>query len=142
MIQKQLAIFVENKTGALCKITKIIADCKINLRALCIAETKDYGILRIIVDNPSEALDKLRSLGISVTVNNMVIVKMADHPGSLAEILEVLARHDIGVNYLYAFLSGEQKDTAYVALRIDSDKEQKAVEVLQEKGYVESDSFA
>ena len=141
MIMKQLAVFVENKTGKLCKATKIIAENKINLRALLIAETSDYGVLRIIVDNPLEAYEKLKAAGLTVVMNDMIVVKMGDHSGSLNEILVLLAPLDIGVEYLYAFLAVGQENTAYVALRIESGKEQQAIEALKAGGYIGTESI-
>ena len=135
MLQEQLAIFVENRTGKLHEITKIIASCSVNLRALCIAETTNYGILRIIVDKPSEVLIKLKAAGLTVQKNNMLVIKMDDCPGSLAAIAEVLAQHNIAVEYLYAFLASEQIPAAYVALRVSASQEQEAVAALLEKGY-------
>jgi len=134
MLLQQLAIFVENKMGKLSEITKTIAAHNINLRALCIAETADYGILRVIVDCPEQAYDLLKAEGCTVTLNDMVVVRMADHPGSLSGILETLAEHQIGVAYLYAFLAAEPSSGAYVALRIDDDKEPEAIAVLKANG--------
>jgi hypothetical protein len=142
MILQQLAIFVENKKGRLSEITRIIASFKINMRALSIAETTDWGILRIIVDNPIEALEQLKSVGLPVSINDMVAVEMADHPGSLYEVLDVLAKNDIGVKYLYAFLSAKQNNAAFVAMRIGSDNTDKAVDVLTKSGYTGIDSIS
>jgi len=134
MIVQQLAIFVENKMGKLSEITKTMASHNINLRALCIAETADYGILRVIVDQPLEAHERLKAAGYTVTLNEMIVVGIADQPGSLSRILEVLAQNSIEVAYLYAFLSAARNNAAYVALRIDAGKEEQALEVLRENG--------
>jgi hypothetical protein len=134
MILKQLSIFVNNQTGRLCDITKIIASNGINLRALCLVESTHRGILRMIADDSPAAQAKLEAAGLGVWADDVIAVKMDDHPGSLSGILEVLAQYEIGVEYLYAFLAAEQ-GTAYVALCVQPGAEQKAVDGLTAAGY-------
>ena len=104
MSVKQISIFVENQTGLLSEVTTLMADNGINLRALSIADTSDFGILRVIVEDVEKAAEILREQGHSYTVTEVLAVKMRDEAGGLAEILKVLAAADIALEYAYAFL--------------------------------------
>lgn len=124
---KQISIFIENKKGALSEVTKFIAESKINLRALSIADTQDFGILRIITDDPDSARDILRNEGYTVTATSVLAVALDDAPGSMAKILEILTNADVNVEYTYAFMS-HIKDKAYMIFRVDNnDKATKAL---------------
>ena len=116
MTIKQISVFIENKKGRLAEATRFIADHQINLKALSIADSQDFGILRLICENPQETNDILREEGYLTRLNNVLAVEMEDRPGSLADILEVLAAHDIDVEYTYAFLS--TKGGAYMVFRV------------------------
>ena len=105
MTVQQLSVFVENKQGSLSRITELLAAEKIDLRALSIADTQDFGILRLIVDNPGRACEILRNNGILVQITEVLGVKLPDRPGALSEVLGALDRAGINVEYLYAFLS-------------------------------------
>ena len=105
MSVKQISIFIENKKGSLAEVTKFIADKKINLKALSIADTQDFGILRIITDKPDEARNMLKNEGYTVTATSVLAVELTDAPGSMASILSVLSESDISVEYTYAFVS-------------------------------------
>ena len=119
---KQISIFIENK-----KVTKFIADKKINILALSIAYTQDFGILRIITENPNEVRDILRDAGYTVTATSVLAAALDDTPGSMANILEILTNADINVEYTYAFMS-HIKDKAYMIFRVDNnDKATKAL---------------
>ena len=131
MSLKQLTIFVENKKGALVNITKTLADNNVNLRALSIADTQDYGILRIIVDNPDEAIVTIKKHGYVCTVNNVLGVSISDTPGSFSKVLEILAENDIFVEYVYAFNS-QTEGNAYMVFRVNDNA--KAKEALEAKG--------
>ena len=115
---KQISIFIENKKGALLEVTKFIADKKINILALSIADTQDFGILRIITENPNEVRDILRDAGYTVTATSVLAAALDDTPGSMANILEILTNADINVEYTYAFMS-HIKDKAYMIFRVD-----------------------
>ena len=104
MSVKQISIFVENQTGLLSEVTTLMADNGINLRALSIADTSDFGILRVIVEDVEKAAEILREQGHTYTVTEVLAVKMRDEAGGLAEILKVLAAADIALEYAYAFL--------------------------------------
>lgn len=127
MSVKQISIFIENKKGSLAEVTKFIAESKINLKALSIADTQDFGILRIITDNPDEARDILKDEGYTVTATSVLAVALSDSPGSMASILSVLCDADISVEYTYAFMSSVE-DKAYMIFRVDNnDKATKAL---------------
>lgn len=116
MTVKQISVYIENRKGRLAEATRYIAEHKINLRALSIADSQDFGILRLICDDPQETNEILREGGYLTRLNNVLAVEMEDRPGSLADILEVLAGKDIDVEYTYAFLS--TKGGAYMVFRV------------------------
>ncbi len=118
MSVKQISIFIENKKGSLAEVTKFIADRKINLKALSIADTQDFGILRIITDKPDEARNMLKNEGYTVTATSVLAVELTDAPGSMASILSVLSESDISVEYTYAFVSTVE-NKAYMIFRVD-----------------------
>ena len=118
MAIKQLTVFVPNKKGALVSITNILAANNINIRALSIAETEGFGILRMIVNDESAAEKVLTAEGNVIKVVDVVGVKISDEPGKLTEALEVLGNADINLEYLYAFMSRTEKH-AYVVLRVE-----------------------
>lgn len=127
MSVKQISIFIENKKGSLAEVTKFIAKSKINLKALSIADTQDFGILRIITDKPDEARDILKEEGYTVTATSVLAVALSDSPGSMASILGVLSDADISVEYTYAFMSNVE-NKAYMIFRVDNnDKATKAL---------------
>ena len=128
MSLKQLTIFVENKQGTLVDITKILADNNVNMRALSIADTQDFGILRLIVDNNDVATKALQDAGYLIKMTDVVGVKIGDQPGKLSKALEVLDEAKINMEYLYAFMARTEKH-AYVVLRVaDNDAAEKALE--------------
>lgn len=119
MSVKQISVFIENKTGMLAEVTRYIADHNINMKALSIADTHDFGILRIICDNHSEAAQALKDGGYVIAETEVLAVEIPDKPGSLATILEILAAADISVEYTYAFLSVKNDNHAYMIFRVD-----------------------
>ena len=104
MSLKQLTIFVENKKGALVDITKTLADNNVNLRALSIADTQDFGIYRIICDDPERAYVVLGEQGVSVTLTEVFAIQLEDKPGEAARVLALFAEADISIAYMYSFL--------------------------------------
>ncbi len=127
MSVKQISIFIENKKGSLAEVTKFISDKHINLKAVSIADTQDFGILRIITDNPNEARELLKAEGYTVTATSVLAVAMSDAPGSMAAILSVLSEADVSVEYTYAFMSNIA-NKAYMIFRVDdNDKATKAL---------------
>ena len=120
MSVKQISIFIENKKGKLAEATRYIADHYINLKALSIADTQDFGILRIICEDPGKANEVLQQGGYITTVTDVLAAAISDEPGSLAAILEVLSEENIVVEYTYAFLSA--KAGAYMIFRVDDNQ--------------------
>ena len=116
MSLKQLTVFVENKQGTLVDITETLAANEINLRALSIADTQDFGLLRLIVNDNDAASAALQEKGYILKVTDVIGVKIGDQPGKLSKALSVLAEAGINVEYLYAFMARTQKH-AYVVLR-------------------------
>ena len=121
MAIKQLTIFVQNKKGTVVSVTDILSKKNINLRALSIAETQDFGILRLIVNDEKTAESVLLENGYLIKVIDVVGVKIGDEPGKLTEALDVLDKADINVEYMYAFLANTDK-YAYVVLRVEDNK--------------------
>ena len=121
MAIKQITVFVENKQGALVSITDILAKSNINLRALSIAETNDFGILRLIVNDVETAKKALSDNGYLIKVTDVVGVKIGDAPGKLTEALGVLDKARINMEYLYAFMVRTERH-AYVVLRVEDNE--------------------
>ena len=117
MAIKQLTVFVENKKGTLVSITDILAKNNVNIRALSIAETEDFGMLRLIVNDESTAEKVLMENGYLFKTVDVVGVKIGDAPGKLTSALDVLDRANINVEYLYAFMARTEKH-AYVVIRV------------------------
>ena len=128
MAIKQLTVFVENKQGALVSITVTLSKNNINLRALSIAETQDFGMLRLIANDTETAEKVLKEEGYLIKVNDVVGVKIGDTPGKLSAALRVLDEKKINMDYLYAFMARTEKH-AYVVIRVeDNDAAEKALE--------------
>lgn len=121
MAVKQLSVFIENRRGMLVEVTETLAAAHIDIRALALAETADYGILRLIVSDTDKALEAIRATGRTVSVNQMLGVKISDRPGGLAEALRVLTENGIDVDYMYAFIA-ESGSRANVVLRVADTK--------------------
>ena len=132
MAIKQLTVFVQNKKGTVVSVTEILSKNNINLRALSIAETQDFGILRLIVSDVSAAEKVLTENGYLIKTIDVVGVKIGDEPGMLTGALDVLDKADINVEYLYAFMARTEKH-AYVVLRVEDNAV--AEKVLGAAGY-------
>jgi hypothetical protein len=131
MAIKQLTVFVQNKKGTVAEVTEILAKNNINLRALSIAETEEFGILRIIVNDTKKAEDVLSSEGYLIKTISVIGVKIGDEPGRLTSVLKVLDGASINIEYMYAFMARTEKH-AYVVLRVDENEEAEAI--LQNAG--------
>ena len=118
MAIKQITVFIQNKKGTVVSVTDILSKNNINLRALSIAETQDFGILRLIVNDEKAAEAVLLENGYLMKVIDVVGVKIGDEPGKLTVALDVLDKADINVEYLYAFMARTEKH-AYVVLRVE-----------------------
>ena len=132
MAIKQLTVFVENSRGRLVEITGLLATGNIDMRALSIADTRDFGILRLIVSNTEKALSILREYGLLVQITEVVGVKIPDRPGELSRALSVLDAGGINIEYLYAFLSGE-KGSADMVIRVEDNAI--AESILRDAGF-------
>ena len=131
MSVKQISVFLENKKGRLAEVTRTLSHEKINIRALSLADTADFGVLRIIVDNPDRSLAILKSHGFVAQVTEVVAVEVEDRPGGLSRILEVLDQDNVNVEYMYAYVE-KSRENAIVICRID-DRE-RALQILQKNG--------
>lgn len=130
MFIKQLSVFVENKSGRLAEITAILAGAGIDIRALSIADTTNFGILRIIVDKPFEAETALKEAGLTVSLTSVLAIGIPDEPGGFAAAMKALAAAEVGVEYMYAFISRDE-GRACVILRFTQEDTDKAVAALQ-----------
>ena len=127
MTIEQLSVFVENKPGKLVEALEAISEAGIDLRALSLADTAEFGILRVIVDKPVHALEVLQRAGYLVRSNEVIPVSIGDRPGGLAAVLRVLANAGTDVEYTYAFVA-HSHERAYVILRVsDNDSAVKAL---------------
>ena len=117
MFIKQLSVFVENKQGALSKITSLLAENGVNMRAVSIADTQDFGILRIIVNDIDKASDVLKNNNVILRINHVIGVELKDEPGSLAKVLNLLTSGGVNVEYMYAFVTPGNSNGAYLVLR-------------------------
>lgn len=115
---KQISIFVENTAGRMARILKCLAENKIDIKALSIADTSDFGILRLIVDNPDTAYDVIKKNGLSVRLTNVVAVEMSTEVGGLADVISKLNEAEVNIEYMYAF-NGRFNNSAVVILRVD-----------------------
>ncbi len=121
MAIKQLTVFVENKKGSVASVTKLLSKENVNIRALSIAETEGFGILRLIVSDETTAEKTLKNDGYLIKITDVVGVKIGDAPGKLSEALAILDEAEINVEYLYAFMARTEKH-AYVVLRVEDNK--------------------
>jgi hypothetical protein len=128
---KQISIFLENKSGRLAQVTAALGENNINIRALSIADTTDFGILRLIVNKPDKAFRVLKEEGFTVGFTEVIAVEVADKPGGLAQVLQLLDRAGINIEYLYAFVQ-KTADAALVVFRVE--QLDQAVKVLMENG--------
>lgn len=122
----QLSIFVENKAGSLVRITRILAEAGIDIRAMSLADTADFGILRLIVNQTQRAVDALRDSGCIVAVNEVLAVLITDHPGGLSGVLSMLADNGLFIEYSYAFIT-RKSDKACVIFRLEDNERAGAV---------------
>jgi hypothetical protein len=130
---EQIAVFLENKSGRLAEITSILADNGINIRALSVADTADFGILRLIVDRVEEAKAVLRQSGFTVGKTNVVAVEVPDKSGGLSQVLQTIDANSINVEYMYAFVN-KSGENAVLIFRFD--EMDAAIQALEQAGFV------
>lgn len=128
---EQISVFLENKAGRLAEVTKVLGEAMINIRALSLADTTDFGILRLIVDQYDKAREILKQHGFTVGKTEVVAVEVPDRPGGLAWVLQILSDSDINVEYMYAFVQHSGKN-AVIIFRFDN--LERAIELLQKQG--------
>jgi len=128
---EQISIFLENKAGRLMEVTRILEEAGVNIRALSLADTSDFGILRLIVSDTKKAEEAVKAHGFTVRKTSVVAVEVEDRPGGLHRILEILYKAGINVEYMYAFVH-QTTENAVLIFRFDNWEE--AVKVLQENG--------
>ncbi len=115
---KQLSVFLENTKGRLSQMTKVLQNAEIDLLALSIADTTNFGILRAIVSDDEKAVAELKEAGYTVNLNEVIAVGVPDHPGGLSDILDVLVQNDVSVEYLYSFVR-KPKEKALIIFKVD-----------------------
>ncbi len=128
---KQLSVFMENKAGRIAEVTSILAEANINIKSLSIADTSDFGVLRMIVDKSDEALKALNDKGLTVGETDVLAIEVEDKPGGLHRILNLLQQHNINVEYMYAFVQPSAQN-AVMIFRFDNLED--AIKVLAENG--------
>jgi hypothetical protein len=129
MLVKQISVFVENKFGRLAEIISVLAKHSIDISALSIADTTDFGILRLIVSDPTLAEHVLREHGMTVKSTDVIAVAVEDKPGGLSKVLNELKDNHIGIEYMYAFI-GKSENGALVIIRVD--KPDEAIRILED----------
>lgn len=136
MIITQLSAFIENKPGRLFAAVKVLADAKIDIRALSLADTDEYGVVRLIVDKPEEARGVLKESGIAAKLNHVVAVAMNDRPGGAVEVLGVLGDAGLNIEYIYACV-GHLSGKALMVIRTDD--YERTEKVLAQNGFADVD---
>jgi hypothetical protein len=135
---KQISVFLENTTGRLSEVTKTLANAKINLRAISIADTADFGILRIIADKTDDAVNALNAAGFTTRQTDVVAVEIEDVPGSLAKLMELFQQSQVNIEYLYASLEG-QVGKAVVIFKLED--HEKGMKILSDNGLKMAEKF-
>lgn len=133
MTIKQLSIFVENRVGALLDVTSVLRENNIDMRAFSVAETTDFGIVRLIVNKPGKARELLRAAGLTVIETPVIGVLLEDTPGTFHSVLETLFRARISIEYTYAFAKNSGTHKAYMMIRVEDPEN--AAKVLTEAGF-------
>lgn len=128
---KQISVFVENRPGSLMQVTSALSEAKINIRAIASFDTPEFGILRLVVDQPAEAKEYLTTQGFVVRVQDVIGAELKDEKGNLNQMLKILADGQISIGYIYSFVIRENKSPVMV---FHSDDNEKAKTVLKEAG--------
>jgi hypothetical protein len=129
---KQISIFLENKPGRLAHVAQVLRDSKVNIRALTIADTSDFGILRMIVNKPDVALDVLKKSGFTVKMNEVIAVEIKDKEGVFYDIMKLCDDQKLNVEYTYSFVE-QSSNRAILFLRFEDTKS--AIEAFNKNGY-------
>ena len=132
MFIKQLSVFVENKQGALSEIMSKLSENGVNMRAVSIADTQDFGVLRMIVNDTEKAKNVLKEHRVIVAANDVLGVELQDRPGALSEVLKILGAGGVNIEYMYAFVAPGREGSAYLVVRPRNN--QKAEKILADHG--------
>lgn len=130
---KQLSIFLQNRMGSLSKPLEVLSENDVNIRAMCMADTSEFGILRLVVDNPEKGKEVLEENNFLVKITDIIGVEMCDAPGGLTSVLKIIKDNEIDLEYLYAF-THDKKNKAILLLH--ADELDKLISVLEESGIV------
>lgn len=128
MVIKQLSVFLENRSGRLTEVTKILSDNEINISALSIAETADYGVLKMIVDQPEKAVKSLKERDLSVHTTEVLAIVTPDTPGALNKVIKYLSEEGVNVAYMYGY---SHDNKASIIMKVNEPN--KAIDILQNK---------
>ena len=128
---RQISVFLENRKGRLYEVCSLLGEAKINIRALTIAETESFGVLRMVVNKPAAAIDLFRKHHITANLTDVVAVEVPDKPGGLAEVLKVLSNENMNVEYMYGFVE-KFSEKALLVFRFDDPE--RACKVLASAG--------
>jgi hypothetical protein len=132
MVAKQISIFLENKKGRLAEVAQTLRDSEVNIRALTVADTAEFGIVRMIVSNPDKAYRVLKDKGFTAKENAIIAVEIDDREGIFYDLTSLCDQEDLNIEYTYSFVE-QSSDKAILFLRFDD--AQRAAKVLAEKGY-------
>ncbi len=127
----QISVFLENRKGRLADVCNLFGSNGVNIRALTIAETETFGVMRLVVDKPSEAMELLKNNGFTANLTNIVAVEVEDVPGGLAKILNVLSANQVNIEYMYGFIE-KFCEKALMVFRFDNTEA--AINILAENG--------
>lgn len=128
---KQIAVFLENKSGRMAEITSVLAQNGINIRAMSLADTADFGILRLIVNDTDNARQILKDNGFTVGMTEVLVIEVVDKPGGLASVLQTIKENDLNIEYMYAFTQ-KSGETGLIIFRFD--EIDKAITALSKSG--------
>ena len=126
---KQISVFVENQPGSMMRVTSVLTESHVNIRAISTFDTPEFGILRLVVDDPAKAKESLTQKGFVTRVNDVIGSELKDEKGNLNQMLKILADGEINVNYIYSFVIREEKAPVIV---FHTDDFQKAEQVLKD----------
>ncbi|MDR1326617.1 MAG: amino acid-binding protein [Treponema sp.] len=138
MAIQQISVFLENNAGRLGEVTRVLASAGVNMRAISIADTADFGILRLIVDDNGKAIKALSDAGFTLRETSVAAVEIEDLPGSLAQVLDLFQKAKVNIEYLYASLEGRAGKAVVFFKLADHEK---GLEILREHGLSTVDSF-
>ena len=127
---KQISVFIENKSGRLAEATRAVGEAGVNIRALAVADTSDFGVLRFITDNTEKTVEALKSAGFTATATEVLAAEVPDRAGGLADMLELFSANGINVEYLYAFFK-KSRENAVIILKVED--KQKTIDLLNSK---------